>query len=63
MTLIKNPTRWRTPSGTGYIVTIGNEVITTNSGLTLTDNLGNSLVTNPTYTIPKNKTVWKQSGA
>lgn len=58
---VRNTTQWTPPSGTGYVVTIGNEDLVTNSGLFITDNLGNFIVTTPTYDIPKYKTSWTQS--
>lgn len=61
-TTIRNLTQWRPPSGSGYVVANGTENVTTNLGAFLTDNLGNVLVTTPTYTVQKFSTNWSVTG-
>lgn len=64
MANIKNPTQWRSPSGQGYIVLTGGLPLVTNLGLPIVDNTINHfpIKSNPTYTTPKNSTVWTQVG-
>ena len=62
MALAKNPTQWQPPSGSGYIITVGNEFLETNLSDLLVTNIGDYLVTTPTYAIPKNKTLWGITG-
>lgn len=62
MVLVKNPTQWRRPDGTGYIIREGTEYLTTDSGLFLVTELGDNLVTDETYAVPKYKTLWTASG-
>jgi len=61
--VVKNPTKWTPPSGTGSVVTIGTVFLVDNSGNFLVDNSGNFLVTNTTVNEPKNPTAWTASGA
>jgi hypothetical protein len=55
---VKNPTQWTPQSGSGYVVTVGNENLVTNSGSFLVDNLGNFLITTPTNVVGKYSTAW-----
>ena len=59
---VKELTSWRPLGGHGYVVSQTATNIATNSGFLLTDNLGNFIVPNPTYTQPKNVTAWTASG-
>lgn len=59
----KNRSNWQPGSGQGYLVNVGNENFVTNNGLFLTDNLGNQVVTTPTYDIGKYATKWTESEA
>jgi hypothetical protein len=59
----KNKTQWINPGGSGYVIVTGLLNIQDNLGNLLIDNLGNNLVVNPSYSIPKNTTIWTGSGA
>jgi hypothetical protein len=56
----KYKTGWTPPDGQGYVITVGAEDLTTNSGFHITDNLGNQIVTTPTYDKSKNTTRWTE---
>jgi hypothetical protein len=58
---VRNPTQWTPPSGAGYVVTIGNENLVTNSGSFLVDNLGKFLVTNTTNVTGKYTSAWTKT--
>lgn len=62
MVLVENPTQWYPESGKGFVVTQGTLFITDNLKNFIVDNLGKSLVTTPTYTIPKYATAWTATG-
>lgn len=62
MTAVKNPTQWRPPNGSGYVITTGNNFLITNSSNFLVTNSGNFLITTPTYVVPKYKTAWTATG-
>ena len=46
----------------GYVQSPGSKNITDNLGDLLTDNLGNFIVTNPNYELPKNPSLWANTG-
>lgn len=58
----KNTTAYRPLGGSGYVVNAGTLNLITNTNLFLIDNLGDYLVTTPTYVKPKNVTTWTPSG-
>lgn len=62
--VVRNPTQWYPPSGSGYVVTVGNLPIVTNALLPIVDNTVTHLpiVTTPTYTVPRYKTAWTVTG-
>jgi hypothetical protein len=60
--VVKNATQWINPSGTGYILNLGNLNIVTNSGKTLITNTLKYIVTNTVQSIGKYATAWTGSG-
>lgn len=58
----KNDSQWIPNGGEGYVIDAGALNIVTNSGLFLTDNLGNAIVTTPTYDVPKYPSLWAEAG-
>lgn len=61
--VVRNPTKWRPPSGKGYIVSTGTNYLVTNLSEFLVTNAGDNLVTTPDYAVPKYPTLWTLSGA
>lgn len=58
----KNQSQWIPRGGQGYVLNAGSIFLTDNLGNFIVDNSGNNLVTTPIYTIPKNPTLWSESG-
>jgi hypothetical protein len=62
---VKNPTQWMPTSGQGYVITnVPNQTIVTNTLKSLVDNTSNHypIVTQASYVVPKNPTLWTQTG-
>lgn len=61
---IRTPTEWRPASGFGSVVLIGNiKLIEAVYMLPIVDNTNHlPLLTTPTVTLPKNATLWSQTG-
>jgi len=57
----KNKSKWQPANGRGTVVNVGNELILTNTGFNLADNLGNMFVSTPTYNTSLNTTGWNKS--